>query len=69
MRVPITVKMRQNDKLVAVDAIIWIGETPPSCRRGKNRKMKSRKYKREKIERRLEEECGPPVGGDRRANQ
>lgn len=46
MRIPIKVKM--NDKLE--DAILWIGEAPPSCRHGRDRKRKSRRYKHQKEE-------------------
>lgn len=58
MRILFTTKMRQGEELVEVDAVLWVGETPPSCRRGKTRKMKSRKYKRQQqaliVERHLE---------------
>lgn len=58
MRRLINVRMGEGDKQETVEAVLWINETPPSCRRGKNRKQKSRRYKRQQqaliVERRLE---------------
>lgn len=48
MRAPIRIWVREGDKLVGADAILWINELPPELRRGKNRKMKNRKGKRVK---------------------
>lgn len=45
MRMPIRIWVREGDKSVRADAVLWINETPPECRRGRNQKMKNRKYK------------------------
>jgi hypothetical protein len=56
VKIPIKVKVRRgDDKLVTEDAILWIDELPLEYCRGRNRRMKSRRYKREGSERRLEE--------------
>lgn len=54
MRIPIKVKIRRgDDKVVTEDATLWIGEVPLEYQRGRNRKMKSRRYKQGKNEERL----------------
>ncbi len=55
MRLPIRVRLRRDDKVTSEDAILWIGELPPEYRRGRNRKMKSRRLKFEKQEQQREE--------------
>jgi hypothetical protein len=60
MKVPIKVRVRRGeDKLVIEDAILWIDEVPPEYRRGPNRKMKTRRHKRERMERRQEDNDVP----------
>lgn len=59
MKIPIKVKVRRGDeKPTTEDAILWIDEIPPEYQQGRNRKMKSRRYKRERVERRLDEQFG-----------
>lgn len=53
MKQEITVRVRRGDKLVKEDAVLWTGEVPPEYLPGQNRKMKSRRYKREGQEQRL----------------
>lgn len=50
MRVPIHVRMGEGDKRRMVEAILWIDEMPPNLRRGRNRKMKNRRWKRQRQE-------------------
>ncbi len=59
MRQDIHVWMGEKEKRERVPATIWINETPPNCRRGKNRKMKSRHYKRQKMEQLNDLQEGP----------
>jgi len=55
MRQSIKITVRDGEKTHIEDAILWIDEIPPSCRRGRNRYMKNRKFKRDKIAQKLEE--------------
>lgn len=41
----INVRIGEGDSQKTVEAVLWIEETPPNCRRGKQRERKSRKYK------------------------
>lgn len=45
MRATIWIWVREGKESIRVPAILWINETPPECRRGKNSKMKNRRYK------------------------
>lgn len=45
MRVPIRVAVRRGEKVEYEDAVVWIDELPLEYQRGRNRKMKSRRYK------------------------
>lgn len=47
MKIPIQIWMRRGDKRTLEDCVLWVGEIPPQYQRGRNRKMKSRKYKRD----------------------
>lgn len=49
MRQAIKLNVRRGDKLVSVDCIVWIDEPCPEYQRGRNRKMKSRRYKAERL--------------------
>lgn len=64
MKLPIKITVRDGEKTRIEDAILWIGELPPSIRRGGNRHMKNRRYKRDKIARRLEVESVDLDRGD-----
>ncbi len=55
MKREVKVKVLRGDKLVTEDATYWIGELPPTLRRGKNKKGKTRRGKQEQQERLLEE--------------
>ncbi len=55
MRQEVKVKVRRGDKLVAEDATYWIDEVPPEYLRGKNKKDKSKRGKRDRQARLLEE--------------
>lgn len=55
MKREVKVRVLRGDKLVTEDATYWIDELPPTLRRGKNKKDKSRCGKRDRQERLLEE--------------
>ncbi len=49
MRIPIKAKIRRgDDKIVTEEALLWVGEIPLEYQRGRNRKMKRRRYKQQK---------------------
>lgn len=54
MKQEVKVKVLRGDKFVTEDATYWFDELPPTLRRGKNKKDKSRRGKREQQERLLE---------------
>lgn len=48
----ITIRVRKGDDWESVPAFLYSnGEIPPSLNRGRNRHMKNRRYKQEKMER------------------
>jgi len=49
LRRNIVVRIKQGEKWESVQAVLWENETPPEYRRGNNRKMKNRSYKRNKM--------------------
>ena len=59
MRVPCRVAIRRGDKIEYVEAVVWIDELPPDYRRGRKQKMNTRKYKRARQVRSIEEEATP----------
>ncbi len=65
MRVPYRVAARRGEKVEYEDAVVWIGELPLEYRRGRNRKMKSRKYKQLR-QRPAEESVRRPPGRAKR---
>lgn len=50
MKRVINVRVGEGEKQKTVDAILWIDEVPLEYQRGRNRKMKNRRYKRQRQE-------------------
>lgn len=50
MKQVINVRVGEGESQKTVEAIVWIDETPPNCRRGKQQKRKNRRYKRQQQE-------------------
>lgn len=55
MKREVKVKVLRGDKLVDEEATYWFGELPPTLRRGKNKKGKTRRGKQDQQRRLLEE--------------